>query len=70
MRRLGAFFFWFKFFELNIHYYYYYFFFFFFFFLGGGGVEILIFWGNEDSVDIFGGSGQNWTSFRCLFYVF
>ena len=31
-----------------------YFFFFFFFFLGGGG----------------GGSRQNWTSFRCLFYVF
>ena len=29
-------------------------FFFFFFFLGGGGV----------------GSRQNWTSFRCLFYVF
>ena len=37
---------------------------------GGGGSEILIFWGCEDFVDIFWGSRHNWTSFRCLFYVF
>ena len=47
--------------------------------VGGGGVggsDILICLGYEDFVDICfflrggGGSRQNWTSFRCLFYVF
>ena len=31
-------------------------FFYFIFFGGGGGSEILIFWGYDDFVDIFGGS--------------
>ena len=38
-----------------------------YFFLGGVGGY---FWRYEDFVDIFGGSRQNRTSFRCLFYVF
>ena len=63
MRRLGAFFWGFNF--LN-----YVIFFVIFFLGGGGGSEILIFLGVENFVDIFRGSRQNWTSFRCLFYVF
>ena len=56
MRSLGAFF-GFKFLELH-------------FFVGGGVQKYKYFWGYEDFVNIFGGSRQNWTSFRCLFYVF
>ena len=37
---------------------------------GGGGSEKIFFWGDEDFVDIFGGSTQNWTIFRGHFYVF
>ena len=58
----GYFFFWFKIFEL--HYFW-------------AVSEILIYiWGYEEFVDFFffffffWGGGQNWTSFRCLFYVF
>ena len=29
-----------------------------------------IFWGDEDFVDIFLGSSQNWTIFRSYFYAF
>ena len=45
----------------------------------GGFRYLFFFWWYEDFVDIFfffffflggGGSRQNWTSFRCLFYVF
>ena len=41
-------------------------------FLGGGGrgQKNKYFWGYEVFVDIFGGSSQNWTSFRDHFYVF
>ena len=49
---------------------------------GGGGFKILnfnilggfqkteYFLGNEDLVDIFGGSSQNWTIFKGHFYAF
>ena len=49
-----------------------YFFLFFFFFGGGGGggSDILIFLEIRRFCGYFGGSRQNWTSFRCLFYVF
>ena len=47
-----------------------YFFFFFFFWGGGVGFRKNIFWGYEDFVDIYWGSSQNWTIFRCHFYVF
>ena len=39
-------------------------FFFYFFFWGGRSEKINHFRGYEDFVDIFGGSSQNWTSFR------
>ena len=46
----------------EFHYYYFLFFFFFFFFGGGGGGQKNEYsFGDEDFVDIFGGSSQNWT---------
>ena len=70
MRRLGAFFL-FKSLNYIILLLLLFFFIFYFFFWGGGGVRNIDILGGMKILWIFlGGSRQNWTSFRCFFYVF